>query len=299
MSELRDEIDATDVPEDSVALWWLGQAGYAIKTAGGTVALIDAYLSDIVEQLYGQPRILPKLLDPATARPDIIFATHWHEDHYDAGAIRPLTTGNDAIVVGPSSVVARVTGVGVPPERVVVLDRGETIQVRDISVTGTFARHEVAGFLAEDALGMLLDSGGPRLYHSGDTEYDARLRPVAQLQPQVAMLCMNGSGGCMNAHEAALLAWQLGAQVLYPNHFNMWAAAKYGPGATLDPARFEQTYHALGGTGRVRVPGVGALELLHAAGDGVSVGSYGNPSACCRPISRRCAASAAMFGSTC
>lgn len=272
MSKLRDEIDATDIAEGSVGLWWLGQAGYAIKTAAGTVALIDAYLSDIVEELYGQPRVLPKLLDPAAARPDVIFATHWHEDHYDAGAIRPLTANNDAIVVGPPSVVARVTGAGIPAERVVALDRGQTIQVRDISVTGTFARHEVAGFLAEDALGMLLDSGGPRLYHSGDTEYDARLRPVAQLRPQVAMLCMNGSGGCMNAYEAALLAWQLGAQRLYPNHFNMWAPEKYGPGATLDPARFEQTYRALGGTGDVRVPHVGTLELLSAAG-GVTVGS--------------------------
>ena len=264
MSDLQQEISSTAVPQASVGLWWLGQAGYALKTSTGVLALLDAYLSDIVEELHGQPRVLPKLLDPAAVRPDVIFATHWHEDHYDAGAIRPLTANNHAIVVGPPAVAARVKGIGVPPERVIALGRGETVEVRSIKVTGTFARHEVPGFLTEDALGMLLEIDNLRLYHSGDTEYDARLRLIAEQRPHVAMLCMNGSGGCMNAHEAALLAWQLGSKVIYPNHFNMWRPEHYGPGATLDPALFMETYKRLGGTGDVRVPAVGALQLLRA-----------------------------------
>ncbi len=264
MSNLRDEIDVTTVAEGTIALWWLGQAGYALKTSSGMLALIDAYLSDIVEELYGQPRLVPRLLDPATARPDIIFATHWHEDHYDTGAIGLLMANSSALVIGPQSVAARVKGSGVAPERVIGLDRGQTVDARGITVTGTFARHEVPGFLTEDALGMVLEIAGVRLYHSGDTEYDARLRPIAEQRPDVAMLCMNGSGGCMNAYEAALLAWQLGPSIVYPNHFGMWQSQHYGPGATLDPERFRETYQRLGGTGEVRVPPVGTLEVLRA-----------------------------------
>jgi len=267
MTNLRDEIDATDVAGGSVALWWLGQAGYALKTSAGTVALIDAYLSNVVEELYGQPRLVPAVLDPQTARPDIVFATHWHEDHFDTGSIRALAAHSAALFVGPPSVAARAKGMGVTRERVIAVERGQTIALRDITLTGTFARHEVAGFLAEDALGLLLEIDGLRIYHSGDTEYDARLRAVMELRPDVAMLCMNGSGGCMNAHEAALLAWQLGPGLIYPNHFGMWEPEQYGSGATLDPALFSQTYHRLGGTGDVRVPAVGARELL-MAGDG-------------------------------
>ncbi len=265
MSTLRNEIDATAVSEGTVALWWLGQAGYALKTPAGTVALIDPYLSNIVEELYGQPRIVPQILDPATAHPDIVFTTHWHEDHFDIGSIAAFAAYTPTLFVGPSSVAARITGRGIAAERVIAVGRGQTVEVRDIKVTGLFARHEVAGFLAEDALGLLLDIGGLRIYHSGDTEYDARLHSVAELRPDAAMICMNGSGGCMNAHEAALLAWQLGSRLVYPNHFGMWAPQHYGPGATLDPAVFKQTYQRLGGTGAVRVPGVGALEKLEPA----------------------------------
>jgi L-ascorbate 6-phosphate lactonase len=168
------------------------------------------------------------------------------------------------VFVGPPSVVARLAGRGIASERIVAVHRGQTVQVRDFTITGTFARHEVAGFLAEDALGLLLEVNGLRIYHSGDTEYDARLRPVAELCPDVAMLCMNGSGGCMNAHEAALLAWHLASRIVYPNHFGMWAPEHYGPGATLDPAQFTRTYRRLGGTGDVRIPAVGVCELLDA-----------------------------------
>ncbi len=262
MSKLRDEIDATDVAGGSVALWWLGQAGYVLKTPSGLVILIDAYLSNVVEELYGQPRLAPQLLDPVTARPDIVFATHWHEDHYDIGAIHPLAAHSSAVFAGPPSVVARAKGVGISPERVIVVEQDRSVDVQGIKVTGTFARHEVPGFLTEDALGLLLEIEGLRIYHSGDTEYDARLRPIVTMRPDVAMICMNGSGGCMNAHEAALLAWQLGPKMVYPNHFGMWSPTHYGPGATLDPARFIETYHRLGGTGDVRVPSVGARELL-------------------------------------
>lgn len=264
MSNLHEEIAATKVDAGTVGLWWLGQAGYALKTSAGTVALIDAYLSDIVEDLYGQPRLVPKLLDPATFQPDIIFATHWHEDHYDFGSIRPMAANSDAVVVGPASVAARAKGCGIPPERVITAGRDQTITVRDITITGIFARHEVAGFLTEDALGMVLEVDGVRIYHSGDTEYDARLRKVADLRPDVALLCMNGSGGCMNAYEAALLGWQLEASRLYPNHFGMWDAQHYGPGATLDPALFTVTYRRLGGSGSVHIPPVGTLDILRA-----------------------------------
>jgi L-ascorbate metabolism protein UlaG (beta-lactamase superfamily) len=68
----------------------------------------------------------------------------------------------------------------------------------------------------------------------------------------------------MNAHEAALLAWQLAPRIVYPNHFGMWAPEHYGRGATLDPALFTGTYQRLGGTGVVRIPAVGVREHLEA-----------------------------------
>ena len=62
----------------------------------------------------------------------------------------------------------------------------------------------------------------------------------------------------MNAHEAALLVWQLGAPVVVPMHHWLWAGKPGGDEATLDPQLFADTYRRLGGTGRVVIPVVGS-----------------------------------------
>ena len=89
--------------------------------------------------------------------------------------------------------------------------------------------------------------------------------PKRQLRPagiQVAFLCINGVGGNMNAHEAALLGWQLGASTLVPMHHYLWKNAIGGDEATLDPKLLESTYRKLGGQGRVIAPTVGGEIVL-------------------------------------
>ena len=61
----------------------------------------------------------------------------------------------------------------------------------------------------------------------------------------------------MNAHEAALLAWQLGSRVVVPMHHLIWAGNPGGAEATLDPQMFAETYRRLGGKGTVVMPEVG------------------------------------------
>ena len=53
------------VPENAVAMWWLGQAGFAFKTPAGKVVFVDPYLSDAVERLFGFKRLsLPPIEMP-------------------------------------------------------------------------------------------------------------------------------------------------------------------------------------------------------------------------------------------
>jgi L-ascorbate 6-phosphate lactonase len=37
------------VPEGSLTLWWLGQAGFLIKSPSGKIVVIDPYLSNFPE----------------------------------------------------------------------------------------------------------------------------------------------------------------------------------------------------------------------------------------------------------
>ena len=88
--QLWQEIRETEVRPGTLTLWWLYQAGVAFKTPGGTIAVVDPYLSDAVLRSYHLPRNVPAPLDPGEVDADVILATHSHADHLDPDAIAPF-----------------------------------------------------------------------------------------------------------------------------------------------------------------------------------------------------------------
>jgi L-ascorbate metabolism protein UlaG (beta-lactamase superfamily) len=259
-----ERVRTTAVPAGKVHMYWLYQAGFIFKTSQGTVIIIDPYLSDSVRRLYGGRRAVPPPIQAEDAKADAILITHWHEDHLDSDSIVPLAEASDATFIGPPSCTLRVTGRGIGRDRVQPLGRGESAEVNEVRITTTFARHDVAGMIAEDAVGYIIDFGAVRVYHSGDTEYDNRLLAVRDAKPDVAMICIPGTGGSMNAYEAALLAWELQAKTVVPMHYGLWVPEDYGAGATLDPEMFAATYRRLGGEGTVIIPRPDQVHVLSA-----------------------------------
>jgi L-ascorbate metabolism protein UlaG (beta-lactamase superfamily) len=148
-----------------------------------------------------------------------------------------------------------------------VLERGSRHRLGDVEVTATFARHDEAIALTPDAVGFLFDIAGLRIWNVADSEYDARLLAMRDERIDVMLVPINGVGGNMNAHEAALLAWQVGPRIAVPMHYGMWSDADYGRGATLDPEAFRQTLARLGGTSEVRVLAPGEIALFGPAND--------------------------------
>lgn len=263
---LAQTIAATQVPAGRVMAWWLGGTGFVFKTPAGTQVYVDPYLTNCVASIFGIERGFPSPIAPEDARPDLLIATHWHEDHLDPEGVPIIARSSTAQFLAPPSCVSRMLGWMVPRERVTGLEAGQTQQFKDVTITAVPARHlaGIRGWEVDDAIGLLIDFGALRIYHSGDTEYDLRLRALAydQTRPiDACMLVINGTGGNMNAHEAALLGWQLGAGVLLPMHHILWKDFG-GEQATLDPQLFKATYQRLGGTGEVKLPQIGEGFLL-------------------------------------
>ena len=262
---LESRITALTVSPDTAACVWLGQGGYLFKSPQGVTAMVDAYLSDYAEATWGVTRAIPPVVDPERFAPDVVLATHWHEDHLDTPTVRRYAQEPNVVFGGPESCVVRAQIWGWPAERTVTLERGESHLFGDITVTATFARHHEEIAMTGDAVGFLLEIGGVRFWNVADSEYDARLRPMRDTEIDVMLVPINGVGGNMNAHEAALLTWQVAPRIAVPMHYGMWPDEQYGPGATLDPELFRDTLARLGGATSVRILEPGEIALFQAS----------------------------------
>jgi L-ascorbate 6-phosphate lactonase len=265
---LAQTISNTNVEAGRVMAWWLGGNGFVFKTPAGTQIYVDPYFTNCVASIFGVERAFPPPITAAEARPDLVISTHWHEDHLDPEGLPIVAKHSQSQFLGPPSCVSRLLGWLIPRDRVTGLKVGESHQFRDVKITAVAARHVagVPGWESDDAVGLLLEVEGLRIYHSGDTEYDLRLRALAydKTRPiDVCMVVINGAGGNMNAHEAALLAWQLGAKTIVPMHHLLWKDFTGGEQATLDPQALVDTYHRLGGRGEVKLLDVGQGVEFH------------------------------------
>ena len=130
-SSLLTELRGAKVPPGQVGLGWLGQAGFIIKSASGTVA-VDAFLSDFGHH----GRLFPPPLDPAELNfLDAVLGTHNHIDHIDPIAFPAMLAASPgAVGVVPAPVIGAVTAMGVDPARLVPARVGEIIEVAGIRV---------------------------------------------------------------------------------------------------------------------------------------------------------------------
>ncbi len=251
-AELWQEIDSAKVEPETLALWWLYQAGIVLKSPAGTIVAVDPYLSESVMRSYKLPRGVASPLDAADADVDALLATHSHEDHLDPDSIQGFLGHLRTRFIGPPMAVEKVLAAGVEADRTTPVARGDVVHVGDIEVRAVHARHMFGLEPTPDAVGYVLSAAGVSVYHSGDTEYDSEI--IADTHGVgTSLICINGTTGNMNVHEAALLAWQQGAGLAIPFHYGLWRDVDYGDGATLDPQQFVDTYHRLSPGGSVHV----------------------------------------------
>lgn len=234
-----DRLRQLAIPQDAIGLSWLGQAGFILR-AGEATALLDPFLGSHDGRLYESG------LAPARAEGiDLVLCTHEHVDHFDADSAPAIAKASPgAVFVVPTPIVDMVTEAGVPADRVVGLQPGETAELAAFTVRAVPAMH---GVTMEDAygfgeslsgglvrfLGYVVDAGDVRLYHAGDTiHFEGMETMLRELAIDVAMLPINGRDpereargivGNLSEREAAWLAREIEAGVAIPMHYDMFA----------------------------------------------------------------------------
>ena len=232
MSSLANDISTAKVCEASVRLWWLGQAGFAFKTARGTLVYADPYLSDAVERLHGFKRLSLAPIAAEDVRADLVMLTHEHTDHLDPDALPVIARKNPAcLFAAPIGCAEGLTQAGISPDRRILLQANSTHECGEVLIHTAPADH---GDYSPSALALLLEFDGVRVMLTGDTSLRPGLfRPLIDLKPDVILPCINGVFGNMNHIDAARLVEQARPRYAVPCHF--WTFAEQGGG---DPAGF-------------------------------------------------------------
>jgi L-ascorbate 6-phosphate lactonase len=236
--------------DGQAALSWFGQASFAARGGGATV-LFDPFLSPYDGRLHASP------LSPEEAVGiDVVFCSHEHVDHLDLPSVGPISSASPgAVFVVPAPIVDMVTEAGVPADRVLGVQPGDPFEVGDLTVRAVPACHGVTmadaygfGETLSDGLvrfvGFVVDLGGVRIYHAGDTiHFDGMEQTLTPLQVDVALLPINGRDaereargivGNLDPRDAAWLASRIDAGVLVPMHHDMFARNLGFPGALAE-----------------------------------------------------------------
>lgn len=249
----------------TIGLVALGQAGVALRS-GDDLVLVDLFCSARRERLL-EPVVDPRHLRDVTA----VLATHEHGDHLDLPAWQQVAEASpEARFVVAEPLVPMVTDAGIPGERVVGIRVGRSVGLGSATVTAVPARHGVDvvdGYSLGDPLaprwiGYVVELGGVRLYHAGDTLAHPRItRAVAALRPDIALLPINGRSaererrnvvGNMSPDQAARVARDLSVALAIPIHFDTIR------GNTGRPDLFVRAMRRHHPAGSVWVPGIAA-----------------------------------------
>jgi L-ascorbate 6-phosphate lactonase len=232
MNHLADELPASQVPEASVRLWWLGQAGFAFKTPAGAILYADPYLSDAVERLHGFKRLSLAPIEAGEVRADWVVLTHEHADHLDPDALPVIARNNPQCrFAAPAGCLEGLAQSGVPAEQTVLLEAYRRHDLGGVTIHAIPADH---GDLSATALTLLLDFGGIRVLLTGDTAFRPnRLQPMFQPPPDLLLPCINGAFGNMSPVDAARLVAQARPLYAIPCHFGTFAEQ-----GSSDPAAF-------------------------------------------------------------
>ncbi|MEA5004087.1 MAG: MBL fold metallo-hydrolase [Christensenella sp.] len=224
----EEKVRALEVAQGKVAVAWIGQAGFLVKTAGDKVILIDPYLSDYVYKLFEKEeglafkRLSAPLFEADEIEADYLFVSHEHGDHLDMDSLPVLLAGGKTQCYANEVCMEEAKKAGIT-KQMNLIEKNKTYDFDEFKVITVDCDH---GELSPEALGVVLDFGFTKIYYSGDTSYNTkRLADASDQRPQVALLPINGAFGNLDAREAAVFAADLHAAACIPHHF--WTFPKH------------------------------------------------------------------------
>ena len=213
---------------EEAALWWLGQAGYIIKSTELTIT-IDPYLSDAAAKDAPEfSRLYPPPLDPKNLEVSLYLITHDHLDHLDPITIQQYRKKSSTKFIAPRQAATKLVFLGVPKENIIILNPGEIYRFESVEITSVFALATSIDVLDTTGYFIKFDNGR-NLYHTSDTEFHPLVVAAAPKKPEIMFVPINGKWGNPTPDNAALFAKSINPRFVIPNHYDLMALNAENP----------------------------------------------------------------------
>jgi len=234
---------------------WLGQAGFIYRFSNGMSVCVDPYLSYATSTGKTRERLLPVPVPASQVNADIVVTTHDHTDHFDEHTLRPMAEPPETIFVGPSSCREHWIGMEMPAWRFLRLDRGESLEIAGVKLTALYAEHDSGS--KRDAIGVVLEAEGFKIYQVGDSEYTQPVLDAARdIRPDLMAVPINGRAGNMDHRQATLLTQAVQPRAVIPMHYGVFRHNN------ADPQDFVDACHELGIQARIIIVKAGGCFQL-------------------------------------
>lgn len=209
---LSDALNAFPRLERGVEIFWLGQAGFILRSAEHCL-VIDPYLSDSLAEKYrgrtfAHQRMMAAPVEPAELHSVThILVTHHHTDHMDGATLAPLLHASPGAQLILPRAARKLAAERIPlsgVEQVADIDAGEKRQLAPgLTIRAVRASHET---LEQDEaghyrfLGYVIDMGGVTIFHSGDTvPFAGQVEELGTSGIDLALLPVNGRSATLHA----------------------------------------------------------------------------------------------------
>lgn len=267
---LLEDIRYTELPGEQVAVWYIGQCGFVLKTEN-KIIYIDPVLNDICDESGNTVRLYEAPYKPENATADYVICTHEHIDHMAVETIKGICNNNPQVkIIVPGACKAVLMAEGIEHDKIIEASAEEEMIFSGIRLFPFSTAHPVHS-VGEDGrdknLAYYILCGQVSFLHMGDTYLTDNLIEClkSRLGPDVLMVPINGRDfylerqsiiGNMTAREAAKFSKELEAELTIPMHFDMVK------GNTVNPLYFVEELWEVDSSLKFSIPALGERILI-------------------------------------